>query len=51
MTLERGLDTAAPVVTTDDDMFHLQELDGELNDRETIQVGVHDQVGNITMNE
>ena len=42
---------AAAVVSADDDVSHLQEIDRELHDRQTIQVGVDDDVGHVAMDE
>ena len=44
-------DAAAAVVATHDHVLHSEYLDGELDDGETIQVGMNDQVGNIAMDE
>ena len=42
---------AAAVVPADDDVAHFQQIDRKLHDGETIQIGMHDQVGNIAMDE
>ena len=42
---------AAPVMSADDDVAHFQDIDRKLHDRQTIQVGVHDQVRDIPMDE
>ena len=42
---------AAAVVTADDDVFDLQHIHRELHHRQTVEVAVHDDVGNIAMHE
>lgn len=49
--IERRLDAATAIVSADDDMLHLQHLDGELDHRQAIEVGVHDDVGNVAVDE
>ena len=34
-----------------DDMLHVQNFDGILDDGEAIEVGLHDDVGNIAVDE
>ena len=48
---ERGLHAAAAVVAANDDVAHFQDINRKLHDRQTVQVGMHDQVGNIAMDE
>ncbi len=42
---------AAAVVADDEDVFDLEQVDGELDHREAIEVGVHHHVGDIAMHE
>ena len=46
-----SLDAAATIVTADDDVFDLQDIDSELHHRKTVEVGVHDHIGHIAMNK
>ena len=48
---ERGLHATATVVPTDDDVLNFQDVHRVLQDRETIQVGVDDDVGDVAMHE
>ena len=49
--LERGLHATATVVPTDDDVLDLEDVHRVLQHGETIQVGVHDDVGDVAMHE
>ena len=49
--VERRRDPGATVVADDEDMFHLQMIDGELNDGHAIQVAVDDDVGDVAMDK
>src|SRR6185369_8808464 len=49
--LERRSDAAAPRMADDDDVMHLEDVDRELDDREAVEVGVNDDVGDVAMNE
>jgi hypothetical protein len=42
---------AATVMPADDDVPHLQDIDRELHHRQTIEIRVHDQIGDIAMDE
>ena len=42
---------AAAVVAADDDVLHLQHVDGVLQHRQAIEVGVDDHVGDVAMDE
>ncbi len=42
---------AATVMAADDDVTHLEHVDRELHDRETIEIGVHDDVRHVAMDE
>lgn len=46
-----GLDPAATVVSANDDMFDLQNLHRELNDRNTVQIRRIDQIRYVSMDE
>src|SRR4051812_24444105 len=48
---ERGTDTATTIVTAHDDMLDVKHIDRVLQDGETIEIGVHDQIGDIPMHE
>ena len=41
----------AAIVAADDDVAHLQHVDGELDRREAIQIRVHHHVGDVAMDE
>ena len=49
--LECRLDAAAAVVAADDDVLHAQDVDGVLEHREAVEVGVHDDVGDVAVDE
>ncbi len=49
--LQRRPHAAAAVVPGDDDVPHLEHIHRELEDRETVEIGVHDQVGDVPMHE
>jgi hypothetical protein len=38
-------------MTADDDMLHLQDIDGKLHNRETIEIGMDDDVGDVPVNK
>ena len=42
---------AAAVVAADDDVLDLQHVDGVLQHRQAVQVGVHDDVGDVAVDE
>jgi len=48
---ERGPHSAAPVVSGYNDVADLEDIDRELQHRETVEVGVHDQIGDVPMDE
>ena len=48
---ERGGDPAAAEMPADDDVLDLEQIDRELHDREAIQVGMHDDVGDVAVDE
>src|SRR5882724_4923340 len=48
---QRRAHTAAAVVAADDDVADLDDIDGELRDRQAIQVGVDDNVGDVAVDE
>jgi len=49
--LEGRFHATAAVVTDDHNVFHFEHIDRVLNDREAIEVGVNDDVGDIAMHE
>jgi hypothetical protein len=49
--VERGANAAAPLMATHDDVADAQHVDGVLQDRQAIQIGVHDHVGDVAMHE
>jgi len=51
ITPERSLHTAAAVMATHNDMADLEQLDRELHDRQTIQIGVNNDVGDVAVDE
>src|SRR5688572_28972844 len=46
-----GVYAATAVMSADDDVFHAQQVDRELYDRQAVEVGVHDHVGDVAVNE
>ena len=48
---QHGAHAAAAVVAHDHDVFDFQHIDGELDHRETIQIGVDDDVGDVAVDE
>ena len=48
---KRGLHAAAAVVADDEDVFHAEHIDRELHHRETIEVGVDDDVRDVAVDE
>jgi hypothetical protein len=48
---ERGLDAAAAVVADHHDVLDLEHIDGELDHRQAVEVGMHHHVGDIAMDE
>lgn len=46
-----GANAGAAIVATDNDVFDLQHIDGELQDRETIEVAMRHDIGEVAMNE
>ncbi len=51
LAFQRGFDTAAAVVTADNDMFDLEYIDCILYDGQTVEVGMQNDVCDIAMNE
>jgi hypothetical protein len=51
ITPERSLHTAAAVMATHNDVPDLEQLDRELHDRQTIQIGVNNDVGDVAVDE
>ena len=50
-SVERRPHAAAAVVAAHDDVLHLQHIDRELEHREAVEVGVHDDVGDVPVDE
>ena len=48
---QHGAHAAATVVAHDHDVFHLQHIDRKLDHRETIQIGMDDDVGYVAVDE
>lgn len=48
---QSGSNTAAAIVATDDDVLDLEDIDGVLKDREAVQIGAHDDVGDVAVGE
>jgi hypothetical protein len=46
-----GQDAAASVMSADDDMTDLEDIDGELDHRKGVEIGVGHDVGHISVNE
>lgn len=51
MILQRRLDPAAAVVTTDDNVLHLEHIHRKLDDRQAVEIGMDDDIGDIAMNK
>src|SRR5437879_6576283 len=51
LPVKSGKHAAAVVMTADDYVFYAENLDGKLNDRQAIHVGVIDKVGDISMDK
>ena len=49
--IDRRLYTATPVVTTDNNVFNFEDINGILNNGEAVEVGVDDQVSHITVDK
>lgn len=48
---KRGAHAAATIMPANDDVPNAQNVDGELEHRETIQVGMNDQVRDVAMDK
>lgn len=48
---QRRQHAAAAVMPADNDVFHPQHVDGKLHHRQTIQIRMDDEIGNIAMDE
>ena len=46
-----SLNTPAAIMTTDDDVLHLEHVDGELHHREAVEIRVNDHIGHIAVDE
>ena len=51
VAVQRRVHAAAAVVAADDDVAHAQQVDRELQHRQAVQVGVHDEVGDVAVHE
>jgi len=51
LVTHRSLDARAAVVTADDYVPHLERPDGKIDDGHAIEIGLHDDIGDISMNE
>ena len=51
LVAQGGEHAAAAVVAADDDVAHAQHVDGELDARQAVEVGVDDQVGDVAVDE
>ena len=49
--LERRPDAAAAVMADDDDVLDLQDVDGVLEHREAVEVGMHDDIRDVPVDE
>src|SRR6187399_1662680 len=49
--VECGFHTAAVVMTADDDVLDSEDLNRELQDRETVHVRVIDEIGDVAVDE
>ena len=48
---KRSLHAAATIMAANNDVLHLQDIDRELHHRQTIEIRVHDQIGDIPVDE
>jgi hypothetical protein len=48
---QRGTDTATAVVADDHDVLDLQHIDGVLDDRQAVEIGMDDDIGDVAMDE
>ena len=51
IAVQRGADAAAPVMTTNNHVLHPQHVDGVLEHRQAVEIGVHNQVRHVAMHE
>jgi hypothetical protein len=51
LVAERGMHARAAIVTTDNDVLYLEKIDGKLQHRKAIKVGVDHDIGDIAMNK
>jgi hypothetical protein len=51
VAIECRLDAAATVMADDHDVFDLEDIDGELDHRQAVEIGVHDDVGDVAVDE
>src|SRR5687768_4567938 len=48
---QRCANGAAPIVPANDDVLDLEDVDGELHHGEAVQVGMHDHVADVAVDE
>lgn len=48
---QRSSHAAAAIVSAHDDVAHFQDIHCKLHDRQTVQIGVHHQIGDVAMDE
>jgi hypothetical protein len=51
LTIAAPPDAAAAVVADDHDVLDLEDIDGELDHRQAVEVGMDDDVGDVAMHE
>ena len=49
--LHGGMDTSTPVMTTDDNVPDLQHVNSVLDDGKAVQICMHHQIGDVTMDK
>ncbi len=48
---KRGFHAAAVVMSANDNMFNLKNINGKLNYRKTIHIGMNNKIGDVSVNE
>ena len=48
---QRRAHAAASIVSANNDVTHLQDIDRKLHDRQTVEVGVHDEIGDVAVDK
>jgi len=49
--VQRSAHATAAIVASDQDVLHLEYIDGKLDDRQAVEVGVQDDVGDVAVDE